>query len=385
MYIQRNLYEKIKPFLKTKEAIVITGMRRVGKTVLLKHFFEKTDTDNKIFLDLENPADQLRLEKTDYDVIPRNLGLDISRPAFIFIDEIQELKSTLSVVKYLSDHYDIKFFLTGSASFYIHNLFSESLAGRKHIFELFPFDFKEFLRTKNEKLSLPEKLPISQFQFIHFRDLFDEYVEYGGFPQVVLAKTISEKQAQLKDIFSSYWLLEVEKLSDFRKKDKIRDFIFLLLERIGSRIDINKFSKELGIARHTVMDYLAFLQDTYLFSAIPPYSTNRDVEIRAAKKLYAIDSGLLGQFARLNPGSVFENAVFGLLRQRGEVRYWQQKNGQEIDFVLDGKSAYEVKLSAQESDLKILRRRSASIGLTDCQVISRDYSDNPEITYGFLL
>lgn len=387
MYIQRDLYQQIKPFLNSREAIVITGMRRVGKTSFLKHLFNKIISNNKIFLDLENPSDQLLLEEVDYDKIPTNLKLNLSEKAFVFIDEIQGMHNTPSIVKYLSDHYDIKFFLTGSASFYIRNMFTESLAGRKYIFELFPFSFQEFLRANNH-LSLTssnKNTSLTKSQFLDQSNLFNEYLQYGGFPSVVLSSSPKEKEAKLKDIFSAYWSLEVEKLSDFRKKNKLRDFLFLLMERVGNKIDINKFSKELGITRNTVMDYLEFLQDTYLLSTIPPYSTNRDVEIRGAKKLYFIDTGLLNQFSRLDRGSIFENAIFNLLRHHGKVQYWQQKDGQEIDFIVDEKIAYEVKLSANEQHLKTLVRRANKINIKKQLIVSQKYFDNPKTVYGFML
>lgn len=386
MYIQRDLHARLKPFLNNREAIVITGIRRVGKTSLLKQLYKEIKSDNKILLDLENPKDQLIFDEIDYNKIPLNLKLNLSKRAFVFIDEIQGMKNTPSIVKYLSDHYDIKFFLTGSASFYIHNMFTESLAGRKYIFELFPFNFNEFLRAKNESpLKLGKKETVGKFHFVKYSDLFAEYLKYGGFPGVVLSPAPKEKEEKLKDIFSAYWSLEIEKLSDFRRKDKMRDLIFLLMERVGSKIDINKLSKELGITRNTTIDYLAFLRDTYLISTIPPYSTNRDVEIRGAKKMYFIDTGLLNQFSRLDRGSVFENAIFNLLRHHGETRYWQQKDGQEIDFIINKKTAYEVKLNASEQDIKKLVRRANKIKIKKQFIVSQKYFKHPQATYGFML
>ena len=385
MYIKRDLHQQLKPFLDRKEAIVITGMRQVGKTSLLKQLFKEINSDNKVFLDLENPSDQLLFAETDYNKIPLNVNLDLSRRAYVFIDEIQGMKNIPSIAKYLSDHYNIKFFLTGSASFYIRNMFTESMAGRKFIFELFPFNFNEFLRAKNETPLPDKKQAIGKFNFIKYSNLFDEYLRYGGFPKVVLSPTPREKEEALKDIFSAYWSLEVERLSDFRRQDKMRDFIFLLMERVGSKIDINKFSKELGISRNTVMDYLSFLRDTYLVSLIPPYSTNRDVEIRGAKKLYFADTGLLNQFAQIDRGSIFENAIFNLLRRHGEVRYWQQKDGQEIDFIVNRQIAYEAKLAATEQDAKKLHRRAKKIGLKKYFLVSYKYSSHPKTIYGFML
>jgi len=387
MLIKRNLHKKIAKYIDSPEAIVVTGMRRVGKTTLLKMIFNEIKSDNKLFFDLDNPKQQMEFSAIDYDTIPKQLtkyGLDLDKKMYLFLDEIQTMPQIPSVIKYLIDHYQIKFFLSGSASYYIRNMFSESLAGRKYIFELFPFDFQEFLQAKQVTYSIPE-LPITEPTYLHYSPYFEEYLQYGGFPAVVLAKTIQEKKDKLNDIFSAYWALEVERLSDFRKKDKVRDFIFLLMERVGNKIDVTKFSKELGVAKDTLESYLNFLQDTYLISTIPPYSTNRDVEIRGAKKLYFIDSGLLNQFSRLDSGSIFENCIFNLLRHYGEVKYWQQKDGQEIDFIVDEKVAYEVKLQVIDQHFKKLERRAKKIGIKKHYVVSQKYFDHPKATYGFLL
>jgi len=387
MLIQRDLQCEITKFINSPEAIVITGMRRVGKTTMMRMIFDKIPSENKLFFDLDNPRQQLDFDVIDYDTIPERIekyGINLNEKVYLFLDEIQSMPKIPSVVKYLIDHYKIKFFLSGSASYYIRNMFTESLAGRKYIFELFPFNFHEFLRAKKVPYKLDQQA-ISQSVYLHYAPYFDEYLQYGGFPAVVLEDNKQEKKNRLDDIFSAYWSLEVERLSDFKKKDRVRNFIFLLMERVGSKIDTSKLSRELGVVKDTLESYFAFLQDTYLISTIPPYSTNRDVEIRGAKKMYFIDSGLLNQFAQLDRGSVFENSIFNLLRHHGEVQYWQQKDGQEIDFIVDKKIAYEVKLTATEQHLKILARRSKKIGIKQCQIVSHKYFNNKKTAYGFML
>lgn len=387
MLIRRALHEKIASFIDSREAIVITGMRRVGKTTLLKMIFDEIASKNKLFLDLENPFNQQLFSEKNYDIVLDNLqslGLSSQEKGYVFLDEIQNHPQIPSVIKYLSDHYDLKFFLSGSASFYIKNLFSESLSGRKYLFELFPFSFKEFLLAKNVPLP-PQEKNITETTHQFYDRFFNEYLLYGGFPGVVTEPSTAEKVKKIEDIFSSYWSLEVEKLSDFRKKDRVRDFISLLMQRVGSKIDISKLSRELGIAKDTVSSYLSFLEDTYLVSTISPFSTNRDTEIRSAKKPYFIDPGLLRHFANLDDGAIFENCCYNLLRHHGKVQYYQRKNGVEIDFILNKTTAFEVKLSAQKHHYNSLARLCQSINLKNCQVISKKYSTETNTAFGFLL
>lgn len=388
MLIERDLYKSITPLLPSPESIVITGMRRVGKTTLLKYIYDQINSQNKLYLDLENPRNQIYFQEMDYDAVKKNLellGLGKDERAYVFLDEIQWIKQLPSIVKYLMDTYRIKFILSGSSSFYLKNQFSESLAGRKYIFELYPLNFSEFLRIKNAP-SLPEGVhPISPAIYTTYKIYMDEYLQYGGFPGVVLKTSDAEKKAALDDIFTSYYQLEVLQFSDFRKSHKIRDLLFLLMERTGSQLDVQKLASLLGIARQTLMDYLAFLEGTYFIKIIKPYTTSRDVEIRKAGKLYVCDPGLVRQFSQVEEGSLFENAVFWNLQQRGNVKYYQRKNGAEIDFILDNKHAYEVKIHPEKEDLNKLKILSGSLEMQSAHLVGREYVSMQEALYLFNL
>ena len=390
MVIEREIYSKIKPVIKSAEAIIITGMRRTGKTTLLRFIWDTVKSENKLFLDLENPANQKYFEEKNYEKILDNLkflGLSAKTKSYVFLDEIQFVRNIPSVIKYLIDHYGIKFFLSGSSSFYLKNLFSESLAGRKYIFELFPLSFREFLALKKPNLLLLETAgKVSESMFEEINRYYDEYLLYGGFPGVVRKESIEEKKMALEEIFSSYFQLEIRQLGDFRKIDIIRDFILLLMQRVGSKLDIQKLSKELGVARETIYHYLSFLEHTYFIALIRPWSRNRDAEIRNMPKFYLCDTGLINQFAKLSDVALFENAVFAALRKKGEVNYYQRKSGVEIDFILKKKYGYEVKTAPSNYDLRRLDSLSKEIGLRRGQIVARKYAKiNKNIAYGFLL
>lgn len=391
MLIERNLYSKINQHLESKEAIIITGMRRTGKTSLLTYIYERVPSQNKILLDLENPLHQRYFEETNYDRIKTTLeflGLDFAKRPFLFLDEIQLVKTLPSVLKYLIDHYGIKCFVAGSASFYLKNLFTESLVGRKYLFELFPLDFQEFVRFRGIRIKLRVKpAQIDRTMFETVSRWYDEYVAFGGFPEVVLKTSHEEKKRSLEDIFTAYFQSEVVRFGDFRKNNVIRDLLILLMQRIGSRIDVTKLSSELGISRMTLQEYLSFLEGTYLITLVRPFSRNRDLEIRKMRKVYLCDSGLANHYARLDEGKVFENSVFQNLRLRGEVQYYQRKGGAEIDFILNQKIGVEVKLSPKEHDLHRLERISKAIGLDEFKVVAKKYVPNlagsRHIAFGF--
>lgn len=381
--MKRKLYSKLIERLQAPEALVITGMRRVGKTTLLKQVYDSLQSNNKIFLDLENPINQKYFSEENYEAIKytlETLGINLSEKPYVFLDEIQFAGNIPSVVKYLMDHYHIKFFLTGSSSFYLKNLFSESLAGRKIIYELYPLDFEEFLNFKESKLKIPQKVSETAHQTII--PLYKEYVEFGGFPGVVTKNSIEEKRESLNEIFTTYYNKEVVNIGGFKNNQIVRDLMLLLISRVGSKIDVQKLSSELGVSRITLNEYLAFLQGTYFISLVAPYSTNKDTEIRGAKKVYLCDSGLANILGNTSFGNIFENAIYHQLRSLGQVKYYQRKNGIEIDFILDEKRAREVKTKASEHDILRLDKLVKELGLNEGKVISFEYVDYPAL-YGF--
>lgn len=368
--------------LNSSRIVVVTGMRQVGKTTLIRDVFNQIGSANKLFIDLENPINQKIFEEEDFDNIISNLenmGFDRAKKGFLFLDEIQLMPEAVRAIKYLYDHYGIKFFLTGSSSFYLKNLFPESLAGRKSIYELGPLDFEEFLVFKNKTMnfgkSFPEKSALkNKVSYETHKKLYDEYMKYGGFPAVVAEKSAEQKKRILEDVFKSYFEKDIRSLSDFKEVNKVRDMILLIASRSGSRIEIAKLSSELAVSRETVYSYLNFLEHTFFIHPVNPYSTKIDGEIRGSRKIYMCDTGLLNYVIRIDEGHVFENAVYLSLRKYGTINYYERYKGGEIDFILNKQYAFEVKVSAAETDVNRIQRLTKELKLKDCYVVTKNFS-----------
>jgi predicted AAA+ superfamily ATPase len=367
-----------KPFI-----VVVTGMRQVGKTTLFRMLFEEIKSENKAFLDLENPLTRRIFEEQDYDNIWGNLkryGLTKDKKAYIFLDELQLAPSMVRPIKYLFDHYKVQFFVTGSSSFYLKNLFPESLAGRKLVFELFPLDFEEFLLFKGVRKDFygdfaekDRRKSIAYYERVI--KLYDEYLGYGGFPKVVLAED-QFKRRFIEEVYTSYFEKDVKSLADFQDISKLQECILLLMQRVGSKLNISRIASELGVSRSTVNSYLSFLQLTYLISLVPPYSRSSDREVSGAKKVYLCDTGILNHMAQVSSGALLENAVFNSLKKRGSVVYYQRRSGGELDFVLkDEGLAIEVKETATEQDLKRTVGIAADLRLKQGYVVAKRFND----------
>jgi predicted AAA+ superfamily ATPase len=389
MIKERLILKEIEKYVDSPEAIILTGMRRTGKTTLLKYIYENNHSSNKLFLDMENPVNRKYFEEENYEKIKKAfefLGIIFSSRSYVFIDEIQFVNNLPSVVKYFIDQYHVKFFLTGSASFYLKNLFSESLAGRKFIFELFPLTFREYLVFKDVQLKIPGDMgEITPAIFNAIIPFYEEYLFFGGFPQVVLKERSEDKKRAIEEIFTSFYQLEVLQLGDFRRNDKIRDLILLLSGRTGSKLDIQKLSRELTISRQTLQEYLSFLEGTFFFKTIRPYAKGINGEIRKMPKIYACDTGLINHFARVDRGNLFENSVFQNLRLKGDLRYFQRKSGAELDFILDNDTAYEVKITTHQSDISRIETLTSQLKLKDFFVVTLSYSSLNHVIFPFLL
>ncbi len=355
--VERDIFPEIEKYMDSPEVLVLTGCRQSGKTTTLRYFFDKLTSSNKLFLDLENILNRRYFEEEDYEAIKAAFelqGIDFSKRPYIFLDEIQYVKNLPSVVKYLKDHYDVKFFLTGSASFYLKNLFSESLAGRKYIIHIYPLTFSEFIRFKGHKIKYSESLPYVVCK--HLDSLFSEYISFGGFPAVVLKTTEKEKRNKLQDIFSSYFEMEVEKLRDFAKLKKVRDTLLLLFLRSASLVDISRLAQELEISRITLKEYMDFFEKTFFFDFVKPYSASKDVEIRKRAKVYPVDVGLAKEMGFSESGGLFEIALYQNIKVKHTVNYYRLKNGQEIDFIVDAQDALEAKNFCHPQDVRRLGR-----------------------------
>lgn len=363
--------------------VILTGMRQVGKTTLMRQAFESIQSPHKIFLDLENPLNQKLFEEENFDNIIPNLeeaGFLSGRKSFVFLDEVQAAPKIVKAIKYLYDHHKIKFFLTGSSSFYLKNLFPESLAGRKIVYELFPLDFQEFLVFKQkEKKALPsfsaKTKGKNKISYELYKKLFSEYLEFGGFPAAVLEKSRERKKQILEDIFKSYFEKDIRTLADFKELGKLRDLILLLTSRVSSKIDISKLASELSLSRETVYSYLGFLEKTFFIFLVNPFSGSIDGAVRGAKKVYFCDNGLLNYLGRVPDGALFENAVFHNFKKYGELSYFEKYKGPEIDFILNKKIAFEVKLKGAPSDLTRLKRMAGSLKLKESYLVVREFSD----------
>ena len=343
----------------------------------MRYLLDVVDHENKLYLDLERIEYRKIFQKDSFLEMKADLeflGYDFSKAGVIALDEVQLLPEVTSFVKYYHDHSDTKFILSGSSSYYLKNKITESLAGRKRVFEIYPLTFFEFLQFKEEDTSAFEKQRMKPFRpivYSKFQKQYEEYIQYGGFPQVVLQSSHTKKEHSLKDILNSYLELDVKILSDYSVIDDLFRLVTLLTSRIGNKLDYQKLSVLSGIARHKIKEYMNLFEATYFVHIIRPFSTNPDRQITVQPKLYIADNGFVNQLSQVSSGALFENSIANQLLQFGEINYFQKKNGQEIDFILNKNHAYEVKETPSQQDLQTLQNRAGDLGIEQKTLIGR--------------
>ncbi len=372
---------ELREHLKQKQVTVITGIRRSGKTTLVMELLESVNSNNKLYIDLEKMSNRMLFNEDNYENIINSLismySLNIHSKLFLAIDEIQYVRNIPSIVKYLYDHYNIKFILTGSSTYYLKNLFAESLAGRKKIFELYTLDFGEFLEFKGFDMKPADiyKKNFNRFVYEELKDLYSEFIRFGGLPEVVLSTDVKQKTDLITDILDSYIKIDIKNLVDFENFAAVYKILKLLGNRTGNKLDITKISNSAGFSRTTVSNYVELFEGTYLIKKLPVLSKSPDKEISKTPKIYFQDNGFLNILAEVSGGVMFENSLFNQLKHVGNLNYYALKTGNEIDFVLDKKYSFEVKEYCGDFDLKKLQRLSSNLKIKNSRLIFRYPSD----------
>ncbi len=380
---KRFLYNQLKQYLEHKNALVITGMRQVGKTTLMKQLFDDVDAP-KLWFDFDNPFDMLHFENINYDAIYETLNKETAakeKRLFVFIDEIQNYPEITKIIKYHIDKYKVKYVVTGSSNFYLKNLFPESLSGRKFLFLLNPLSFNEYIYFRKNEKRENKLLNFSDLQkrsslleYKKYENDYNEFLEFGGFPEVVTTEDKTTKKEILKNIFSSFFEKDIKQISDFKDIRELRDLILLLLPRIGNILDITKLSSELKINRVKLYNYLELLQGVFFLTLIPKYSKSIDRSVAGGRKVYFADTGLINVIGKINDGQLFENAVANQLKEYGSLSYFNKRNKAEIDFILNKEIAFEVKLNGIERAILKLEKETKKLGLNEFYLISKNHT-----------
>ncbi len=365
MTFQREIEPELIENLPNRRALFILGARQTGKTTLLNRIRDQIQDEKTLYFDLER-QNSIELFKQGIDRFIKYLddqGVSESERVVIFIDEIQYLEEFSNFIKLAVDHYfhRIKLIVSGSSAAQIKYQFRDSLVGRKFIFKLHPLTFREFVVFKNE--SRISELLGSNYHEADIKvllrtfgdrmnELYQEFILFGGYPEVVLAQSELSKKRILEEIMQTYILKDIRNLFTIEKINKFNHLIRVLALQSGNLFNRENISNEIKLNLRTLDRYIQVLEDTYLIQPVKPLFRNKPKELKKMPKIFLIDSGLRNSLMnnfidienRVDAGELLESAVFSALWKTtgtlDELYFWRTTGGKEVDFILQRGTEY---------------------------------------------
>ncbi len=345
--VKRSIMANILPLLDGPEALVISGVRRCGKTFLCyqiaQHLAEvkKVPPQNIAYVNFEDE----RLLSCDVKDLAVLLQAIMKRAVpdqkiYLFFDEIQEVPGWERWVnRMLEQERELKITITGSNSHLLSSEFASLLSGRNVTFTLYPCDFKEFLDFHKIVID-PNRDAFTPQGRAQASLWFERYLEFGGFPAV---QQSGDRIALLQQYLNDILYRDIVMRFQVRVPRNLERFAAYCLSHICQRFTFSRLASVLSISKETLEEYFDYLTRAHAFFHVDFFDFKQAVRLRKPKKMYAIDTGLvksLGMDFSPNTGHYVENAVFCELLRRKQHPYWWEDKG-EVDFIVqtpDGKT-----------------------------------------------
>lgn len=360
MYSRTDYLNKLLAFKDTDFVKVITGVRRCGKSVILKQYMDSlrelgVPESHIIYINLESfEYHNVLTDSKLMDVIcskmqngkntdtGKNPSTDINpnsgisqqtivnqQKTYILIDEIQFVDGWQKAINALRVSFNCDIVITGSNAKLLSGELATNLSGRYVEIPVYPFSFKEFLGAKQIDVNSREV------------DLaYKEYEQYGGFPSVVLADE-PLRYTILSGIYDSIILNDIAARAQIKDSFTLKRIVAFLADNVGQLVNASKVTsllknERIEVSNHTISRYLELLQNAYLFFEVRPYDIRGKAYLRQNAKYFIVDSGLRNQAVshRLgNMGNRLENIVFLELLRRGYNVDVARVESSEVDFI----------------------------------------------------
>ncbi|MCK4730522.1 MAG: ATP-binding protein [Candidatus Aenigmarchaeota archaeon] len=338
---RKEYLEQCARYLTQNTVLSIIGVRRSGKSYLMRQFAKKlkenTAKENILIINFEDARfTELypELLQEVYEVYVEFIN-PTSKP-FIFLDEIHNVPKWEKWVRTMHELGKAKIIISGSSSKLLSGELATVLTGRHLDIYVSPFDFKEFLSFRN--LKVKDKLDLVSKK-IRIKRLLREYFEFGGFPEIVLGQV---KKQLLLEYFNDIITKDIERRYNIRKSQKLKSLARYYLTNISREITFNSIKKFLGISVDSIELYSAYLEEANLLFFLTKFHSSLKEQEKSPRKVYSIDIGLsnaVGFRLSENFGYGIENIV-ALKLKKGrflnpnlEIYYWKSQK-EEVDFVV---------------------------------------------------
>ncbi len=343
---------EVKVDVSGKKIVVVTGVRRAGKTYLLfstikdlinnKHI----DKNEIIYINFEDERlgsisahDLEDLIGAYYELYGSN-----NNKLWLFVDEIQNVDGWETWIRRIYDSGKYNIFVTGSNSKFLSAEIATSLSGRNLTYVVYPFSFREFISAKG--FTLDKTTLYSEQKLATIHKFFDEYLVYGGFPEVSTEEDKNKKMKILSEYYNAIFFRDIIKrfrVRDTDLLDKSIKYAISCFSQPFSVTKINNFFKTIGMnaSKKTVNNFIRYAQEVFLLYQLFPYSRSMKKRLQSHKKLYIVDNGIATLFNfDVQKGRLLENLVYIELLRRKEanvtmnIGFWRDLSGKEVDFVV---------------------------------------------------
>lgn len=350
-----NLEQRLEQMLQNNKLVVLTGVRRCGKSSLVTAYLNRMfrsknlTPDQTLILNFEDPrlcnvtAEQL-LEIVEDTKVEFAIN-----PKIILFDEIQEIKDWPKAIRTLCDTKPYQIIVTGSNSHLLSTEYSSALSGRYVVLPVYPLSFQEILSFRD--IGFTQKL--CKNGGTEIRKCLKEYIEFGGFPEIVLSLNKKEK---LLTYFDTIIVKDNAERLGSRNVSLLREMAKYLLTNISNPTSYNNLAKIFEIGVDTAKRYCEAFEESYLIFGVPKFDYSVKKQILNPRKIYAIDNGLrnmIGFVFSEDSGRLMENIIYLELKRRGkDIFYW--KNKKELDFVVrEGKNQQLINVAYEVNDREL--------------------------------
>jgi len=387
------------------KATTIVGPRRAGKTYFLftvmKNLMRALEKTRIVYMDFEDDRllpltldDMRTMMDVYYEIYPENK----SKRVYLFLDEVQNVPGWELFVRRVMDKENVQVFLTGSSSRLLSGEIATALRGRSITYHIFPFSFREFLRVRG----IGVKKYLSSGDRVRIMHGLNEYMRFGGFPEIVMSEREETKLRILKEYVDTMLMRDVVERYGIKNIRVLRILFNSLISSFSSTFSVNRFSNRLHsqgirISKNTLYEYMGYLEDAFGVFLIRRFSYSLMKVEQSLPKVYPIDVGYLRLYSTsfsANTGRLMETIVaLELMRRKYSnpstgIFYW--KNGGEVDFVVkEGEKVRELiqvtyasgKDEIDRRELRALDKAGEELRCRNKTVITWDYEEEGEVKF----
>ncbi|OGI64385.1 ATPase [Candidatus Nomurabacteria bacterium RIFCSPHIGHO2_01_FULL_39_10] len=377
-FVSRSIQSKIDGQERTSFVVIISGVRRCGKSTLL-HQIRMKKQGYYVNFDDERLID---FTVRDFHILEELLAELFGKLDCFFFDEIQNIKGWERFVRRLHDS-GKKVYVTGSNASMLSRELGTHLTGRTVSFALFPFSFREFLSFKKYDTSFSNAQERGML-----KKYFNEYLLQGGFPEYVE----TEKVEYLQSLYQNILFRDIIMRYKLPAEKPLKETVYYAMSNIGKQLSFNTIRGITGLtSATTIKEYFEYLENSYLLFLVPRFDYSLKKQIYSPKKIYCVDTALahlIGFHATADTGRILENVVFLALRAHEKEIYYHQDT-YECDFLVrkNGKISAAIQVTM---DLKATREREVA-GIVEAmkqynlkEGIILTYDEEEDISLGLL-